>query len=234
MSNIRHFGLIDGPSGRRGELQVNGGNIHYLYQIAGSDPDSRTLEMLTNAGVLHKDIIIREFGTLNENVITKKIVNEKVDAFNKKVHTFNKKKKNEPSKMEMEMEMESSVHEALSTLKSDSFINEWLCSGYSMKEEHENCIYILGRYINFRYSDLSGKKLERIDFFDYDLTGSSFDNCEIYKCDFSEADIEGLTMHNTTLDECNGTKDVNGSVARLDCPYASRRSYRIFGLPLCQ
>ncbi|ARF52163.1 hypothetical protein DSJ_23160 (plasmid) [Pantoea stewartii subsp. stewartii DC283] len=203
LSDVKLFGLIKDPSSRRGNLQVNGENISSLYQIAGSDHNSRTLEMFTGAGILHKDILIEEFDTVNEDVLTKKIINNHIDA-------LDIWEKDESSIMEIER----SVHEAFSTLKSDSFITEWLRCGYSTKEEHRNCISILGEYINFQHSDLSGKSLRYIDFDNIDLTGSSFDDCDIYKCNFSDAVLDGVTMNNTSIEDCNGYRDADGFVAR--------------------
>lgn len=203
LSDVKLFGLIKDPSSRRGNLQVNGGNIHSLYQIAGSDHNSRTLEMFTESGILHKDILTEEFDTVNEDVLTRKIIE-------KQIATLDTWEKDESSIIEVE----SAVHEAFSTLKSDSFITEWLHCGYSTKEEHRNCISILGEYINFQHSELSGRSLSHIDFGNIDLTGSSFDNCNIYKCNFSDAVLDGVTMNNTHIEDCNGYRDADGFVAR--------------------
>ncbi|MCT2386381.1 DUF4011 domain-containing protein [Erwinia pyrifoliae] len=35
-------------------------------------------------------------------------------------------------------------------------------------------------------------------------------------------------------DESDEPNDMDSDSENMDCPYASRRSYRIFGLPLCQ
>ncbi|MFC0140111.1 hypothetical protein ACFFJN_08570 [Erwinia mallotivora] len=134
LSDVRLFGLIKNPSSRMGKLQLNAGNIDSLYQIAGSDHKSRTLEMYTGAGILQKDLLIKKFDTVNEDVITRKIIDKKIDALD----TWEK----DNSSI---IETENSVHEAFSTLKSDSFITEWLRCGYSPKEEHENCISILNK-----------------------------------------------------------------------------------------
>lgn len=203
LSDVKLFGLIKAPSSRRGNLQVNGGNIRSLYQIADSDHNSRTLGMFTRAGILHEDILMEEFDTVNEDVLTKKIIDKEIDA-------LGIWGKDESSIMEIE----NSVHEAFSTLKSDSFITEWLRCGYSTKKEHRNCISILGGYINFQYSELSGELLDGIGFGGTDLTGSSFDNCYIYKCGFSEAILDGVTMNNTEIIDCNGCRDKDGIVAR--------------------
>lgn len=203
LTDVKLFGLIKDPSSRRGNLQVNGSNIHSLYQISGSDHNSRTLEMFTGAGILHKDILIEEFDTVNEDVLMRKIIDKQIDA-------LEICEKDESSIIEIE----STVHEAFSTLKSDSFITEWLHCGYSTKKEHRNCISILGDYINFQHSDVSGRTLSRIDFGNIDLTGSSFDNSWIYKCNFSEAVLDGVTMNNTSIEDCNGYRDADGFVAR--------------------
>jgi len=203
LSNVKLFGIVLDPSSRRNDLPVNGRNIDFLYQIAGSDHNSRTLEMLTNSGILDKDSILEQFDTLNEEVLTKKIINKMITKLKAGV--------NDES---LNMKIESSVHEAFSTLKSDSFIKEWFRSGYSTQEEHRNCISILGSLINFQYSDLSWRTLSSIDFGEVDLTGSSLDNCRFYKCDFRNALLEDVTMYDTECEDCNGYRDADNLVAR--------------------